>query len=58
MDLGRYVLFMRGINVGGFTLRIEHLRNILKSVGLKNIKTYIQSGNAISDSEKTNICSL
>ncbi|TQV84377.1 DUF1697 domain-containing protein [Aliikangiella coralliicola] len=42
------VLFLRGINVGGKNiLPMNELTLILENLGLKNVKTYIQSGNVV-----------
>ena len=46
-----YVALFRGINVGGKNIvKMAELRQLLSGLGFKNIKTYIQSGNAIFDS--------
>lgn len=51
----RYVAFLRGINVSGQKIiRMEKLIQIFASLKLKNIKTYIQSGNVIFDSTEKN----
>jgi len=43
-----YVALLRGINVGGYNkLPMQDLRDILAALGCENIKTYIQSGNAV-----------
>lgn len=48
----RYVLLLRGINVGG-NKRVEmtRLRSLLEGLGKTNVVTYINSGNAIFDSK-------
>lgn len=46
----RYVAFLRAVNVGGRQVKMEALRALLEQAGLKNVKTYIQSGNVIFDS--------
>src|SRR5881296_3765410 len=51
----RYVAFLRGINVGGKKLiKMEDLRRMFESLGFKNVKTFIQSGNVIFDAPETN----
>jgi uncharacterized protein (DUF1697 family) len=46
MSLIHYVVFLRGINVGGKNiLRMEALVQILEGLGCGNVRTYIQSGN-------------
>ena len=47
-----YIALLRGINVGGRNkLPMKELKNVLAQLGLQNIKTYIQSGNVIFDSD-------
>jgi len=52
-----HVALLRGINVGGKnSLPMQDLRDILGSLGCENVKTYIQSGNAVfhaADNTKT-----
>jgi uncharacterized protein (DUF1697 family) len=51
-----FVALFRGINVGGKnSLPMKELVAVLESLGAKNIKTYIQSGNAIFQSSEKNI---
>lgn len=48
----KYVAFLRGINVGGHRkIRMAELRKSMEELGFKNVKTYIQSGNVIFDSD-------
>jgi uncharacterized protein (DUF1697 family) len=46
----RHVAFLRGINVAGQKLiKMEELARIFASMGLRNVRTYIQCGNVIFD---------
>jgi uncharacterized protein (DUF1697 family) len=45
----RYIAFLRAVNVGGRTVKMEALRGYLAMPGFKNIATYIQSGNVAFD---------
>lgn len=46
-----WIAFLRGINVGGKgMLPMKELAAILESLGAKNVRTYIQSGNAVFQS--------
>lgn len=48
-----YIAFLRGINVGGHKkVSMVELRDLLTNLGLKNVVTYIQSGNVIFQSLK------
>ncbi len=49
----RYVAFLRAVNVGGRVVKMEALKKMFAMRGLKNISTYIQSGNVIFDTEET-----
>jgi len=49
-----YLAFLRGINVGGKSLiRMDALKTALSACGLSDVRTYIQSGNVIFNSEST-----
>lgn len=49
----RYVILLRGINVGGKnTLSMAKLKASLEELGYENVATYINSGNVIADSNK------
>lgn len=55
----KYVVFLRGINVGGRKIiRMEDLRRVFESLGFANVKTYIQSGNVIFDARLKNLTTL
>ncbi len=46
-----WIALLRGINVGGNNIvPMAQLRSHLESLGLQNIRTYIQSGNVVFDS--------
>jgi len=50
--MGRYIAFLRGINVGGHTVKMDRLRKILEDSGLEHVETFIASGNVIVESSK------
>ena len=48
-----YIALLRGINVGGHhKIKMADLKNLLSSMGLQQVKTYIQSGNVLFESEE------
>ena len=50
----KYIAFLRGINVGGKNkVKMETLREICIAQGFENVKTYINSGNIIFETRKT-----
>jgi uncharacterized protein (DUF1697 family) len=46
----QYIAFLRAINVGGRLVKMEDLKKMLAMPGMKNISTYIQSGNVVFES--------
>ena len=54
-----YVAMLRGINLGPHKrVKMEALRKSFESIGLKNVQTYIQSGNVIFKAEKSSVDAL
>lgn len=51
-----YLAFFRGINVGGHNkIPMQELRTLLSDIGLKDAKTYIQTGNVVFKTNQTDI---
>jgi uncharacterized protein (DUF1697 family) len=48
--VGIQVAFLRAINVGGRTVRMDTLREVFGATGFSNIATFIASGNVIFES--------
>ena len=50
----RYVALLRGINVSGKNMiKMETLRETFSALGFENVKSYINSGNVIFETAKT-----
>src|SRR5690349_20856788 len=47
----RYMAFLRAINVGGHTVKMDVLRALFESMGFSNVETFIASGNVIFESK-------
>lgn len=57
--MNTYIALLRGINVGGHKkVPMAELRELLANSGLKNVQTYIQSGNVIFQSKVDDINAL
>ena len=41
------VVLLRGVNVGGVVLKMADFRLLLEGLGCREVRTYIQSGNAV-----------
>lgn len=53
--MNRKIGILRGINVGGKRkILMADLKSMCEKLGLKNVKTYIQSGNLIFNSDRKN----
>ncbi|HEY4431798.1 MAG TPA: DUF1697 domain-containing protein [Paenibacillus sp.] len=55
-----YIALLRGINVGGNKIiKMQDLKTMFQSLGFHNVRTYIQSGNVVfeSDEESENLLS-
>lgn len=49
----RYIAFLRGVNVSGKKIiKMEQLRKVISDAGFFNVKTYIQSGNLLFDTDE------
>lgn len=54
MSLTCYCALLRGINVGGNNIiKMSDLKSCFESMGLSNVSTYIQSGNVLFSSDKS-----
>lgn len=48
-----YITMLRGINVTGHNkVKMDELKGLFESLGLENVRTYIQSGNVVFDGAK------
>ena len=54
----RFIAFLRAINVGGHTVKMDHLRKLFESLGFSNVETFIASGNVIFESPDTDAQAL
>jgi uncharacterized protein (DUF1697 family) len=43
----RYIAFLRAINVGGHTVKMDVLRQHFEMLGFSNVETFIASGNVV-----------
>lgn len=47
----RAVAFLRAINVGGHTVKMDHLRRLFESFNFGGVQTYIASGNVVFEAQ-------
>jgi uncharacterized protein (DUF1697 family) len=54
----RYIALLRGINLGGHTVKMDKLKKHFEELGFKNVETFIASGNVIFESASSNAAAL
>jgi uncharacterized protein (DUF1697 family) len=54
----RLIAFLRAINVGGHTVTMEKLRREFEGLGLKDVETFIASGNVIFTARQADTVAL
>jgi len=54
----KYVAFLRAINVGGHTVKMDYLRHLFEALRFSKVETFIASGNVIFDSKSKNTKAL
>jgi uncharacterized protein (DUF1697 family) len=57
-QMPKYVALLRAINVGGHTVKMDHLRSLFEAIGLSSVETFIASGNVIFDARSKDTQSL
>jgi uncharacterized protein (DUF1697 family) len=56
--MNRYIAFLRAINVGGHTVKMDRLRALFEELGLARVETFIASGNVIFEVAETDTRAL
>jgi uncharacterized protein (DUF1697 family) len=46
-----YIALLRGVSVGQNILKMDRLRALCSELGLKNVRTYVQSGNIVFEAK-------
>lgn len=56
--MNRYAALLRGVNVGATRIAMADLRRLVTDLGHEDVKTYLQSGNVVFTSTKTDTAKL
>lgn len=56
--MARYVAFLRAVNVGGRIVKMDELRRLFETAGLRDVETFIASGNVIFSTSATSTPAL
>lgn len=54
----RYIALLRGVNVGGITVKSAELRELFASLGFDDVRTVLASGNVAFDADRADASSL
>lgn len=54
----QYIILLRGVNVGGRTIKMAELKSCFEKNGYLNVQTILQTGNAIIETNEKNIAKL
>ena len=52
--MSQFFAFLRAINVGGHTVKMDHLRQLFESLGFSGVETFIASGNVVFEATSRN----
>ena len=58
MKTVKYIAFLRGINIGGHRVKMEHLHELFREMGFVDVRSYIQTGNIFFETIETSRASL
>lgn len=53
-----YIAFLRAINVGGHTVKMDHLRQLFEELGFAKVETFIASGNVLFEAKAKDTATL
>jgi uncharacterized protein (DUF1697 family) len=56
--MAKLVAFLRAINVGGHTVKMDDLRRLFEQLGFRNVETFIASGNVIFEAKSADVAAL
>jgi uncharacterized protein (DUF1697 family) len=56
--MAKYAAFLRGINVGGRTLKMAEVKAFFRELGYSAVATYLQSGNVVFDAESPSVVEI
>ena len=54
----RYIALLRGVNVGGITVKSADLRELFESLGFDDVRTVLASGNVAFDVDRADAAAL
>jgi uncharacterized protein (DUF1697 family) len=49
--MAKYIAFLKAINVGGHTVKMDHLKKLFEKMEFENVETFIASGNVLFETK-------
>ncbi|HCY76834.1 MAG TPA: hypothetical protein DHV28_13010 [Ignavibacteriales bacterium] len=56
--MAKYIAFLKAINVGGHTVKMDHLKNLFEKMEFENVETFIASGNVVFETKSQSVVSI
>jgi len=56
--MAKHIAFLKAINVGGHTVKMDHLKKLFEKMGFENVETFIASGNVIFETKSKSVDSI
>jgi uncharacterized protein (DUF1697 family) len=54
----KYIAFLKAINVGGHTVKMDNLKKLFEKMGFENVETFIASGNVVFETKSKSMDSI
>jgi uncharacterized protein (DUF1697 family) len=56
--MAKHIAFLKAINVGGHTVKMDYLKKLFEKMGFENVETFIASGNVVFETKSKGIDSI
>jgi len=53
--MAKQTAFLKAINVGGHTVKMDHLKKLFEKMGFENVETFIASGNVVFETKSKTV---
>ena len=53
--MAKHIAFLKAINVGGHTVKMDYLKKLFEKMGFENVETFIASGNVVFETKSKSV---
>ena len=53
--MAKHIAFLKAINVGGHTVKMDHLKQLFEKMGFQKVETFIASGNVVFETKSKTV---